>query len=102
MKKGHDRADVVKLAYALGSGPSSFIGVWVRLPPSAPFFLRFIQNRCEKKFLTDFFDSCLKFRLIKLLFETCSFWMLSRVWHNGCAPAFQAGYRGSTPLTRSI
>ena len=24
-----------------------------------------------------------------------------RVWHNGCAPAFQAGYRGSTPLTRS-
>ena len=25
-----------------------------------------------------------------------------RVWHNGCAPAFQAGYRGSTPLTRSI
>ena len=24
-----------------------------------------------------------------------------RVWHIGCAPAFQAGYRGSTPLTRS-
>ncbi len=44
MKKGLVSADVVKLAYALGSGPSSFIGVWVRLPPSAPFyFLRFIQ-----------------------------------------------------------
>ena len=26
---------------------------------------------------------------------------IMRVWHNGCAPAFQAGYRGSTPLTRS-
>ena len=24
-----------------------------------------------------------------------------RVWHNGCAPAFQAGYTGSTPVTRS-
>ena len=27
-------------------------------------------------------------------------WYL-RVWHNGCAPAFQAGYRSSTLLTRS-
>ena len=24
-----------------------------------------------------------------------------RVWHNGCAPAFQAGHGGSTPPTRS-
>ena len=30
------------------------------------------------------------------------FWNLLRVWHNGCAPAFQAGYTGSTPVTRSI
>ena len=55
MKKGHDSADVVKLAYALGSGPSSFIGVWVRLPPSAPFFLRFIQSRCQLKVFGGFF-----------------------------------------------
>ncbi len=27
--------------------------------------------------------------------------MNERVWHNGCAPAFQAGYGGSTPPTRS-
>ena len=26
----------------------------------------------------------------------------ARVWHNGCAPAFQAGYTGSTPVTRSM
>ena len=53
------------MADALGSGPSSFTGVRVQLPPSAPSFSPM------------------------------------RVWHNGCAPAFQAGYRGSTPLTRS-
>jgi hypothetical protein len=59
-------ADVAELADALRSGRSSFIGVWVRIPPSAPI----IYNK--------------------------------RVWHNGCAPAFQAGYRSSTLLTRSI
>ena len=58
-------ADVAELADALGSGPSSFTGVGVQVPPSAPFFVRV------------------------------------RVWHNGCAPAFQAGYTGSTPVTRS-
>ncbi len=32
-------ADVAELADALRSGRSSFIGVWVRIPPSAPFLL---------------------------------------------------------------
>ena len=29
------------------------------------------------------------------------FFKVLRVWHNGCAPAFQAGHGGSTPPTRS-
>ena len=68
------------MADALGSGPSSFTGVRVQLPPSAP---------------------CSCFREAG---EETSVTLVDnrmRVWHNGCAPAFQAGYTGSTPVTRS-
>ena len=51
-------------------------GMRVRLPPSVPFTIRGVIN-------------------------TRRFYDLLRVWHNGCAPAFQAGYTGSTPVTRS-
>ena len=53
-------------------------GLWVQLPPSVPFFNRrgFVFGRVRRS------------RHV-------------RVWHNGCAPAFQAGYTGSTPVTRS-
>ena len=52
-------------------------GMRVRLPPSVPFIIQGVIN-------------------------TPRFQDLLRVWHNGCAPAFQAGYTGSTPVTRSI
>ena len=51
-------------------------GMRVRLPPSVPFIIQGVIN-------------------------TPRFQDLLRVWHNGCAPAFQAGYTGSTPVTRS-
>ena len=51
-------------------------GMRVRLPPSVPFTIQGCQ-------------------------QTPGFYDLLRVWHNGCAPAFQAGYTGSTPVTRS-
>ena len=71
---GHFYADVAELADAHGSGPCA-----ARLVGSTPTVGTIYYNSgmgCDEKKL--------------------------RVWHNGCAPAFQAGYRGSTPLTRSI
>ena len=71
------------MADALGSGPSSFTGVRVQLPPSAPDFVS--GGRSER---------------IRPV-NDCAMRKSVRVWHNGCAPAFQAGYTGSTPVTRS-
>ena len=68
-------ADVAELADAHGSGPCS-----ARIEGSTPSVGTIYSGRL----------GCMQQE------------RYVRVWHNGCAPAFQAGYRGSTPLTRSI
>ena len=86
---------MAELADALGSGPSLSNEMWVQVPPSVPTLWQtrgarfFERNRCS--------GGCM--REIKALSQLIEKFM--RVWHNGCAPAFQAGHGGSTPPTRS-